>query len=279
LIGGTFKNITLTFVINATSVIYLEISMKNILFLLLFAFSFSAFSQEKINVYTEPSDFQTRIYAGSVFPLRLNAGVEFQYKRLQIGGFVGFAPKKFQSLVFEILERIKPEYVREITYLRAVANPKIQFGGELKLDLGKGWAFGGTVQTFNATLTDTPKNIFEGILPENIVFVNSYLDNNASAEVKNAYNTKIIDAYMNSFIGGPVLEKTLWLNAQETIFIRAKASYWLLISKENDLITQDFTPAEQVGLDAFKQLFLNKLEKISSKIQAPSFGVELGIAF
>jgi hypothetical protein len=254
--------------------------MKKILFVALSFFSLSAFSQKNtLTVYTEPSDIKHRFYVGTVFPLRMDAGYEFQYKRLQIGGFVGFTPKKFQSLVFEVLERIKPEYVGEITYLRSVANPKIQFGGELKLDIGKGWSIGGTVQTFNATLTDTPKNIFEGILPENVDFVNNVLEATASPEVKNAYNNKIVDAYMNSFIGGPVLEKTLWLNAQETIFIRGKVSYLFLISKENDLLTQDFTSAEQAGLDAFKQLFLNKLEKISSKLQSPSIGIELGFAF
>jgi hypothetical protein len=254
--------------------------MKKILFVTLLFFSFSAFSQNNtLTVYTEPSDIKHRFYVGTVFPLRMDAGYEFQYKRLQIGGFIGFTPKKFQSLVFEILERIKPEYVSEINYLRLKAVPKVQYGGEFKFDIGKGWSVGGTAQTFNATLTDTPKSIFEGILPENIIFVNGYLENNATPELRNAYNNKIVDAYMNSFIGGPVLEKTLWLNAQETIFIRAKVSYWFLISKENDLTTQDFTQAEQVGLDIFKPLFLNKLEKISSKLQAPSFGVELGFAF
>ncbi|MDZ7900488.1 MAG: hypothetical protein U5N85_20990 [Arcicella sp.] len=254
--------------------------MKKILFVALLFFYFSAFSQKNtLTVYTQPSDVKHRFYVGAVFPLRLDLGYEFQYKRLQIGGFVGFNPQKFQSLVFEVLERIKPEYTREIAYLRGVAKPKIQFGGELKLDIGKGWSIGGTVQTFNATLTDTPKNVFEGILPENIIFVNSYLENNASLEAKNAYNNKIVDAYMNAVMGGPVLEKTLWLNAQETIFIRGKVSYWLLVSKENDLITQDFTSVEQVGLDIFRPLFLNKLEKISSKLQAPSIGIELGFAF
>lgn len=254
--------------------------MKNILFIILFTLSFTAFSQKNtLTVYSEPSDIKHRFYVGTVFPLRMDAGYEFQYKRLQIGGFVGFTPKKFQNLVFEILERIKPEYVGEINYLRAVAVPKVQFGGELKFDIGKGWSFGGTAQTFNATLTDTPKNIVEGILPENAIFVNGFVDNSPNPEIKNAYTSKIVDAYMNSIIAGPVLEKTLWLNAQETIFIRLKASYWVLVSKENDLLTKDFTSAEQVGLDAFKPLLLNKLEKISSKLQAPSIGLELGFAF
>ena len=254
--------------------------MKKSLFVILFALSFSAFSQKNsITVYTEPSDVKHRFYVGTVFPLRMDVGYEFQYKRLQIGGFVGFTPKKFQSLVFEILERIKPEYVGEITYLRFNATPKVQFGGELKLDIGKGWSLGGTAQTFNATLTDKPKNIVEGILPENAIFVNGFVDNSTNPELKNAYTNKVVDAYMNSIIAGPVLEKTLWLNAQETIFIRGKASYWLLISRENDLLTKDFTSTEQVGLDAFKPLFVNKLEKISSKLQAPSIGLELGISF
>ena len=254
--------------------------MKKSLFVLLFALSFSAFSQKNsITVYTEPSDIKHRFYIGTVFPLRMDAGYEFQYKRLQIGGFVGITPKKFQSLVFEISERIKPEYVGEINYLRFTAVPKIQFGGELKLDIGKGWSVGGTAQTFNATLTDTPKNIVEGILPENAIFVNGYVDNSPNPEIKNAYTNKIVDAYMNSIIAGPVLEKTLWLNAQETIFIRAKASYWLLVTRQNDLLTKDFTATEQIGLDAFKPLFLEKLQKISSKLQAPSIGLELGISF
>ena len=254
--------------------------MKRILFIALFFFSFSALSQKNsLTVYSEPSDVKHRFYVGTVFPLRMDAGYEFQYKRLQIGGFVGFTPKKFQGLVFEILERLKPEYVNEINYLRVTAVPKVQFGGELKFDIGKGWSIGGTAQTFNATITDTPKNIVQGILPENAIFVNGYVDNSPNSEIKNAYTNKIVDAYMNSIIAGPVLEKTLWLNTQETLFIRIKASYWLLVSKENDLLTKDFTTTEQVGLDAFKPLFLTKLEKISSKLQAPSIGLELGIAF
>jgi hypothetical protein len=254
--------------------------MKKILFIFLICFSISAFSQKNtLTVYSEPSDIKHRFYVGTVFPLRMDAGYEFQYKRVQIGGFVGFTPKKFQSLVFEILERIKPEYAGEITYLRLTAVPKLQLGGELKLDIGKGWSVGGTAQTFNATLTDVPKNIVEGILPENAIFVNGFVEGNANAEVKNAYYNKIVDAYMNSIIAGPVLEKTFWLNAQETFFVRFKASYWLLVTRENDLLTKDFTPAEQVGLDAFKPLFLNKLEKISTKLQSPSIGVELGFAF
>ena len=258
--------------------------MKKPLFVILFTLSFSAFSQKNsITVYTEPSDVKHRFYVGTVFPLRMDAGYEFQYKHLQIGGFVGFTPKKFQSLVFEILERIKPEYVGEINYLRFTAIPKIQFGGELKLDIGRGWSVGGTAQTFNATLTDTPKNIVEGILPEKVNFINAVLNDPTLIpnikDVKNAYNTKIVDAYMNSIIAGPVLEKTLWLNTQETIFIRGKASYWFLVTKENDLLTKDFTSTEQIGLDAFKTDFLSKLEKISSKLQAPSIGLELGISF
>lgn len=257
--------------------------MKKILFISLLFFSFSAFSQNSLlTVYSEPSDVKHRFYVGTVFPLRMDAGYEFQYKRLQIGGFVGFTPQKFQSLVFEILERIKPEYISEINYLRAIALPKVQFGGELKFDIGKGWSVGGNAQTFNATITDTPKNIVEGVLPEKVTFINAVLDDPNIPNVKgvkNAYDTKIVNAYMNSIIAGPVLEKTFWLNSQETIFIRAKASYWFLVTKENDLLTKDFTSTEQVGLDAFKPLLLNKLEKISSKLQAPSIGLELGFAF
>jgi hypothetical protein len=256
--------------------------MKKILFVALFFFSLSAFSQKNtLTVYTEPSDIKHRFYVGTVFPLRMNVGYEFQYKRLQVGGFVGFTPKKFQSLVFEVLERIKPEYVGEITYLRGVANPKIQFGGELKLDIGKGWSIGGGIQTFNATLTDIPKNIVAGILPERLTDINNQVEFGATIipEIKNAYENKIVDAYMNAIIAGPVLEKSLWLNAQETIFIRGKVSYWLLVTRENDLLTKDFTSAERVGLDAFKPQFLNKLEKISSKIQSPSVGIELGFTF
>lgn len=254
--------------------------MKKILFIALIFFSFSAFSQNNtLTVYSEASDIKHRFYVGTVFPLRMDAGYEFQYKRLQIGGFVGFTPKKFQSLVFEILERIKPEYMSEVNYLRLNAVPKVQFGGELKFDIGKGWSVGGTAQTFNATITDTPKNIVEGILPENAIFVNGFVEASTNPEIKNAYTNKIVDAYMNSIIAGPVLEKTLWLNAEETIFIRAKASYWLLVSRQNDLTSQDFTSTEKSGIDAFKPLFLNKLEKISSKLQAPSFGVEIGFAF
>ena len=254
--------------------------MEKFLFVTLFTVSFATFSQKNtLTVYTEPSDVKHRFYVGTVFPLRMDAGYELQYRRLQIGGFVGITPKKFQSLVFEILERIKPEYLGEINYLRAVAIPKIQFGGELKFDIGRGWSVGGTAQTFNATLRDTPKNIVEGILPENAIFVNGFVDNSPNPEIKNAYTDKIVDAFMNTVIAGPVLEKTLWLNAQETLFIRAKASYWILISKQNDLTSQDFTSIEKSGIDAFKPLFLNKLEKISSKLQSPSIGVELGFAF
>jgi hypothetical protein len=254
--------------------------MKKVLFIFLICSSLSAFSQNNtLNVYTEPSDIKHRFYVGTVFPLRMDAGYEFQYKRLQIGGFVGFTPKKFQSLVFEILERIKPEYAGEITYLRLTATPKIQLGGELKLDVGKGWSVGGTAQTFNATLRDVPKNIVEGILPENAIFVNGFVEGRADPEIRKAYNDKIVDAYMNSIIAGPLLEKTFWLNNQETFFLRFKASYWFLVTRENDLLTQDFTTAEKDGIDAFKPLFLNKLEQISSKLQSPSIGVELGFAF
>ena len=256
--------------------------MYRFLFILIFTISFSAFSQKNtLTVYTEPSDFQHRIYVGSVFPFRMHAGYELQYKRIQVGGFVGIAPRKFQRLVFEILERIKPDYVNEINYLRSVANPKIQFGGEVKVDIGKGWSFGVTAQTFNATMTDTPKSIVTGILPEKLSDINSQIDfaTTILPQVRDIYENKQVDAYMNSVVGGPVLEKTLWLNTQQTIFIRAKASYWVLLARENDLLSQNFTAVEKAGIDSFKPSFIEKLEKISSKLQAPSIGLELGIAF
>ena len=105
-----------------------------------------------------------------MFPLRVHAGYEVQYKRLQINGFVGIMSKSYQGLVFEVLQKIKPEYNGELNYLKNFASPKIQFGGELKLDIGKGISIGATAQTFNATITDTPRGITTGILPENLIY-------------------------------------------------------------------------------------------------------------
>ena len=109
--------------------------MKNIIFLTLVFSCFSAFSQNTVNVYTEASDFQHRIYAGSQLPLRVHIGYELQYKRLQVGGFVGFTPKRYQGAVFYILQRVKNEYADELEYLKVSAQPKIQFGGEIKMHI------------------------------------------------------------------------------------------------------------------------------------------------
>ena len=84
---------------------------------------------------------------------------------------------------------------------------------------------------------------------------------------------------MNTIVAGPVVEKTFWLDKSETFFIRAKFAYWVLVTRQNDLKSTDFTPIEQLGIDSYKPRFLNKLERVSSKLQAPSFGLELGIAF
>ena len=251
--------------------------MKNILFLVLALSYFSVFSQNTVNVYTEASDFQHRIYVGSQLPLRVHVGYELQYKRLQVGGFVGFTPKRYQDAVFYVLQKVKNEYVDELEYLKISAQPKIQFGGEIKMDVGKNISVGLTAQTFNASIRDTPKNITKGILPEEAAGIESLLS--YSAEVKNAYENKVVEAFMNTIVAGPVVEKTFWLDKTETFFIRAKFAYWILITRQNDLKTTDFSSLEQLGIDSYKPRFLNKLERVSSKLQAPSFGLELGIAF
>ncbi len=251
--------------------------MKNILFLFLALSSFAVFAQKPITVYSEASDFQHRIFAGSQFPLRVHVGYELQYKRLQLGGFVGFTPKRYQDLVFYVLQKIKNEYVDELEYLKVAAQPKIQFGGELKMDVGKNISIGLTAQTFNASIKDTPRNITRGILPEEAPNIESILS--YSAEVKNAYENKVVEAFMNTIMAGPVIEKTFWLDKTETFFLRAKFAYWVLVTRENDLRTTDFSSLEQLGIDSYKPRFLNKLERVSSKLQAPSFGLELGISF
>jgi hypothetical protein len=111
--------------------------MKNILLSILAISYFSVFSQNTINVYSEASDFQHRIYAGSQVPLRVHVGYELQYKRLQLGGFVGFTPKRYQDAVFYVLQKLKNEYVDELEYLKVSAQPKIQFGGNSKWMLAK----------------------------------------------------------------------------------------------------------------------------------------------
>ena len=251
--------------------------MKNILFLLLALSYFSVFSQNLENIHTETSDFHHRIYAGSQIPLRVHVGYELQYRRLQIGGFVGFTPKRYQDAVFYVLQKVKNEYVDELEYLKGSAKPKIQFGGEIKMDVGKNISLGLTAQTFNASIRDTPKNITRGIFPEEAEGIESLLS--YSAEVKNAYENKVVEAFMNTIVAGPVVEKIFWLDKTETFFIRAKFAYWVLVTRQNDLKTTDFSSLEQLGIDSYKPRFLNKLEKVSSKLQAPSFGLELGFAF
>ena len=251
--------------------------MKNTILLVLTLSYFSVFSQNTANVYTEAPDFQHRIIAGSQIPLRVHVGYELQYKRLQVGGFVGFTPKRYQDAVFYVLQKLKNEYVDELEYLKVSAQPKIQFGGELKMDVGKNISVGLTAQTFNASIRDTPKNITRGVLPEEAANIESLLS--YSAEVKNAYENKVVEAFMNTIVAGPIIEKTLWLDKTETFFIRAKFAYWVLVTRQNDLKTTDFSSLEQLGIDSYKPRFLNKLERVSSKLQAPSFGLELGIAF
>ncbi len=256
--------------------------MKYLFFLFLLLTQFSTFSQKRLTVYTEPSDFQHRIYAGSMFPLGIHAGYELQYKRLQIGGFVGFTPKRYQTLVLNILQKIKNDYADELGYLSNVAEPKIKFGGEIKLNIGRNFSLGATAQTLNATLRDTPKRLTGGILPERLEEINNQIEvfsKNNSPDIKNLYENKVVDAYLNSILLGPVIEKTIWLNASETVFIRLKAEYLFVVNRENDIIKQDFNTLEQLGIEYFKPIFLNKIEKISSKLQAPSFGLEMGISF
>jgi hypothetical protein len=255
--------------------------MKYLILTLLTISYFSVFSQKAVTVYTEPYDFEHRIYGGSLFPLGVHAGYELKYKRLQIAGFVGLTPRRYQTLVFDILQRIKNDYVNELGYLSNVAEPKIKFGGELKFDIGKNFAIGATAQTFNATLRDTPKKLTAGILPERLDQTNIEIDffETQSGGIKNLYENKVVEAYLNSILAGPVIEKTIWLTSNETIFIKLKAAYWYVVKRENDISKQDFTAIEQIGLDYFKPIFLGKIEKISSQLQAPSIGMELGISF
>lgn len=234
--------------------------------------SFSIFAQ-----YSENNNFHHRIFVGTMFPLRVHAGYEIQYKRLQINGFVGFMSNNYQNFVFEILQKIKPDYTGELGYLKDFASPKNQFGGELKVDIGKGISIGATAQTFNATITDTPRGITAGILPENLVYIEGFLSN--QPEAQNIYHNKQVEAFMNTILVGPILEKTFWLNSQKTLFIRTKLSYWFLANRKNDLKSQDFTPEELIAIDTFKPLFLKKIDKISAQFQAPSFGLELGLSF
>jgi hypothetical protein len=251
--------------------------MNKIFLLILSISSFSTFAQKNSNLYSEETNFHNRIFVGTMFPLRVHAGYEMQYKRLQINGSVGFMSKNYQGLVFDILQKIKPDYKGELGYLKDFASPKIQLAGELKLDIGRGISFGATAQTFNATITDTPRGITAGILPENLIYIDSFLSNQPDA--RNIYENKQVEAYMNTILAGPVLEKILWLDSNKTIFIKAKLAYWLLVSRQNDLFNQDFTESEKVGIDTFKPLFIRKIDKISSQFQAPSFGLELGFAF
>ena len=243
------------------------------LFLLILLFSyFSTYSQN-----SENTNFHHHIYVGSMFPMRIHAGYELQYKRLQVGGFVGFMSKNYQNLVFEILQKIKPDYKGELSYLKDFASPKIQFGGELKVDIGKGISIGATAQTFDATITDTPQGITAGILPENLIYIEGFLSNKPDA--KSVYENKKVEAFMNTVLAGPVFEKTFWLDTNKTLFIKTKLAYWFLVNRKNDLNSQDFTTDELLAIESFKPLFLRKIDKISSQFQAPSFGVELGFSF
>lgn len=246
--------------------------MKIFFLLVLFISSFTTFAQ-----YSDKTNVHHRIFIGTMFPLRVHAGYEIQYKRLQINGFVGVMSKDYQGLVFDVLQKIKPEYKGELNYLKDFASPKIQFGGELKLGIGKGISIGATAQTFNATITDTPRGITAGILPENLIFIDGFLSNQPDA--RNIYENKQVDTYMNTILAGPMLEKIFWLDANNTIFIKAKIAYWFMASRQNDLISADFTEAEQIGIDTFKPLFIRKIDKVSSQFQAPSIGLELGYSF
>ena len=246
--------------------------MKFFFLLILFFSCFSTFSQN-----SENTNFQHHLYVGSMFPLRIHAGYELQYKRLQINGFVGLISKNYQNLVFEILQKIKPEYQGEFSYLKEFASPKIQFGGDVKLDIGKGFSFGATAQAFNATINDTPRGITAGILPENLIYIEGFLSNQPDS--KNVYENKKVEAFMNTVLVGPILEKTFWLDSNKTFFIKTKLAYWFLANRKNDLNSQDFTTDELLAIESFKPLFLKKIDKVSSQFQAPSFGVELGFLF
>ena len=140
-----------------------------------------------------------------MFPLRIHAGYELQYRRLQVGGFVGVMSKNYQNLVFEILQKIKPDYKGELNYLKDFASPKIQFGGELKVDIGKGISIGATAQTFDATITDTPKGITAGILPENLIYIEGFLSNKPDAVAPAAMlgQTALKSGHSNAFSRSP----------------------------------------------------------------------------
>ena len=257
--------------------------MKKLLFLFCLLSYFSVFSQShrhpeyENGETTSKSNFHHRLVVGTLFPLRVHGGYEMQWKGLQLGFFVGITPQKYQDLVFELLQKTRPAYQRELTYLQSVAQSKMQYGGELKLNIGKNFSIGGTIQIFNYSLIDTPKQITEGLLPEEAANINASLQ--GSNEARAAYETKKVEAFMNTIVAGPTLEKLFWLNPKETVFIRFKATYWFLINRQNDLTSQDFTPLEQSAIDSFRPKFLSKIDNVSSQLQAPSFGVELGVAF
>jgi hypothetical protein len=251
--------------------------MKNAFFIILFLPSTQLFGQKSDSIHFNKPKFQHQFYFGSSFPLRIHAGYELKYKRFQLGGFVGFTPNLYQNLVFDLLQKIKNSYSHEIDYLKSTAQSKFQFGGEIKYDVGKKVSIGFATQTFNASIKDTPKRITEGILPEDVASIEALA--NYSAEVKNAYQNKQIEAYMNTILSGPTIEKTIWIDTKERIFIKAKFSYLFIVKRENDLKSQDFTTLEQFGVDSIKPKFLDKLGKISSQLQVPSLGIEFGLSF
>ncbi len=237
----------------------------------------SVFAQKPDSIYPKIANFHHQIYLGSAFPLRVHTGYELQYKRVRIGGFVGFTPTFYQNTVFNVLQKIKNSYEHELNYLKNTAQSKIQFGGDIKYDIGKKITIGLELQTFNASITDTPKHLTEGILPEEVT--NFEALSNYSVELKNAYQNKQIETFMNSVLIGPTIEKTFWLDSKERFFLKAKFSYLFIAKRENDLKSQDFTAIEQLSVDAIKPKFLDKLEGISSKLQVPSLGIEFGFSF
>jgi hypothetical protein len=251
--------------------------MKYIIPIIILFSCTSLFAQGLDSRYPNKSIFKHQIYAGSSFPLRVHVGYELKYKRLQIGGFVGFTPNGYQKVIFDILEKIKNSYKIELDYLRSTAKSEIQFGGEIKYEVGKKISIGLATQTFNANLKDTPKRITAGILPEEVTNIEALA--NYSAEAKNAYQNKQIEAYMNSVLVGPTIEKMFWLDSKERFFIKAKFSYLFIVKRENDLKSQDFTAIERLGVDSIRPKFLDKLEKVSSQLQVPSLGLELGLSF
>jgi hypothetical protein len=251
--------------------------MKNTILILLLLSSFSVFTQRLDSIFPSKSILQHQIYVGTSFPLRVQAGYELKYKRFQVGGFVGYTPTRYQNLVFDVLQKIKNSYENELSYLKNSAQPKVQFGGEIKYEVGRRISVGVGIQTFNAFIKDTPKRITEGILPEEVTNIEAL--SNYSAEVKNAYQNKQIEAYMNSILLGPTIEKVFWLDAKSRLFLKAKFSYLFIVKRENDLKSQDFTTIEQLGVNSIRPKFFDKLEKISSKLQVPSLGIELGFSF